>query len=591
MTASEGSTTPRSRRWNAPLAVIMRRNGSLFPAVVVLGFVSAVLEGLGIGILIPLLSVLLGQDLPAATPDAIRNIARFASQWDQASRATVLGSLILSIFLLKALIQAANLALQARLLEKLVHATRSAVGSKLLNVDYKFFVREDGARLLNVIYSDVWNLTNLINSMIILVSSAVAAMVIAGLLLLLDWRLTLIIAGCFLVGIFFFRHFRASLSDLSARAKAVSLALDANLQTIVYSQRTIRLFGQERREEDRFRQNSERYGAISERTSRYRSFAFPLIELAMVSLSLVVFFIGYRIGLSVAFMTAYLILLSRGQPYVKHLGDALLSAARYDASRREVDWLLTIPDAVCEPGSNHADFGQILKFDRVSYAYPNDGVALRDASFTLQPGKVTALIGPSGSGKSTVINLITRLVDPDRGEITLGELPIGRVAVEEWRKKVVVAGQDTDLIDGTIAENIAYGRPDATAEEIETVARLADAERFIAELPGGYAARVGRGGLRLSGGQRQRIGLARALLVRPELLILDEATNAVDGPSEEIILELLMSHARFRSVLIISHRPSTLARCEEGIVLDAGSVVAAGPIAQLDYHARQMGGS
>jgi subfamily B ATP-binding cassette protein MsbA len=275
------------------------------------------------------------------------------------------------------------------------------------------------------------------------------------------------------------------------------------------------------------------------------------------------------------------VLLSRAQPHIKTLGDVRLNTAEITASAQEVNWLLAIEEPAILPRAAEdaqPDFSQPILFDAVSYTYPNEGTGIREATFALHPGIATALIGPSGAGKTTIVNLLTRLTEPESGSISLGDRAIADFPMADWRPRIAVAGQDAELIDGTVAENIAYGRPDASRDEIELVARVADADRFIAGLPEGYATRVGRGGLSLSGGQRQRIGLARALLMRPDLLILDEATNAVDGLSERAIMDLLAGHSHFRTALVISHRESTLANCEDAIVLDGGRVVRTGPM-------------
>jgi subfamily B ATP-binding cassette protein MsbA len=216
-------------------------------------------------------------------------------------------------------------------------------------------------------------------------------------------------------------------------------------------------------------------------------------------------------------------------------------------------------------------------------------LALDGVTLTIEPGTATALIGESGAGKTTLINLLCRLLEPQSGEIRVGADPITSFDADSWRKRIALAGQDSELVSGTVAENIAYGRPEATLDEIEAVARAAGAARFIAALPHGYETLVGPQGLNLSGGQRQRIGVARALLVNPDLLILDEAVSAVDALSDLEIVKLAKEHRYFRTLLIISHRKTTIAACERGIVLHNGKVVEAGPLDQLAYF-RTMAG-
>jgi subfamily B ATP-binding cassette protein MsbA len=181
------------------------------------------------------------------------------------------------------------------------------------------------------------------------------------------------------------------------------------------------------------------------------------------------------------------------------------------------------------------------------------------------------------------VNLICRLLEPSAGRITLDGRDVTEIDPRSWLAHVALAGQDIDLIDASISANIAYGVPDASFERIQQAAQQADADRFIQTLPEGYETTVGSRGLSLSSGQRQRIGIARALLRDPELLILDEATNAVDGISEAAIMTLIQRRAGHKLTIVISHRPSTIASCQDGLVLDRGRVVESGPLEGLSF--------
>jgi subfamily B ATP-binding cassette protein MsbA len=223
----------------------------------------------------------------------------------------------------------------------------------------------------------------------------------------------------------------------------------------------------------------------------------------------------------------------------------------------------------------------------VNFTYPNRaeaGPALCDLSFTIAKNVSTALIGRSGAGKTTIVNMLCRLLDPTSGRITVADVDLANIDPTTWRNRLGIAGQDIDLIEGSIADNIRYGVPDAPFEEIVHAARLADADSFIGELPNGYATRVGSRGLSLSAGQRQRIGLARALARKPEILILDEATNAVDGISEVAIMSLLRERSHDKTTIVVSHRQSTLACCEAGIVLEGGRVIESGALRSLAFY-------
>jgi subfamily B ATP-binding cassette protein MsbA len=197
---------------------------------------------------------------------------------------------------------------------------------------------------------------------------------------------------------------------------------------------------------------------------------------------------------------------------------------------------------------------------------------------------VIALLGRSGSGKSTIVNLICGLLVPDKGRIFVHSLDLSALDPHEWRQKIGLAGQDIDLVDGTIADNIAYGARSVSMEEIQAAAKLVDADRFIDQLPLKYETEVGSRGEKLSGGQRQRIGLARALIRRPALLVLDEATNSIDGLSEDEIIKVLDNRDYFGTAIVISHRRKTLGACDYGIVMEDGKVTAQGPLNALLYY-------
>ena len=194
---------------------------------------------------------------------------------------------------------------------------------------------------------------------------------------------------------------------------------------------------------------------------------------------------------------------------------------------------------------------------------------------------MTALVGPSGAGKSTVLSLLCRLADPDSGTIEIDGQPLSELDIVSWRKRFAVVTQDVFLFNTTIRDNIAYGKLDATNDQIERASRAAHAHDFIAMLPNGYETRVGDRGVRLSGGQRQRIALARAFVHDPDLLILDEATNALDAMSESMVRDAIARSGRERTVIVVAHRLSSIERADKVIVFDGGSVVESGTPAQL----------
>ena len=219
---------------------------------------------------------------------------------------------------------------------------------------------------------------------------------------------------------------------------------------------------------------------------------------------------------------------------------------------------------------------EAVELRHVGFAY-NEGVpVLKDINLNVSRGTTVALVGASGSGKSTIADLICRFYDPQEGEIRLGGVPLRSLSLDELRGRIGVVAQDTLLFNDTVAANIAFGRPDATREEIETAARAAQAHDFIAAMPEGYDTNLGEGGSLLSGGQRQRISIARALLREPELLILDEATSALDTENERLLQQTLDEVLRGRTAIVIAHRLSTVRNADCIVVLDHGTIVEQG---------------
>ena len=222
-----------------------------------------------------------------------------------------------------------------------------------------------------------------------------------------------------------------------------------------------------------------------------------------------------------------------------------------------------------------------LSFDQVSFGYSGKRQILHGVSFEVPPGRKVAVVGPSGSGKSTLARLLFRFYDPDQGAVRIGGHDIRGISQDSLRRLIGVVPQDTVLFNDSLRYNLAYGRPEATQEEIEQVVRLAHLDGFIAQLPEGYDTRVGERGLKLSGGEKQRVAIARALLKNPAILIFDEATSSLDSGSEQAILSAIREVAARRTALVIAHRLSTITDADEILLLEHGRIAERGSHAQL----------
>ena len=256
------------------------------------------------------------------------------------------------------------------------------------------------------------------------------------------------------------------------------------------------------------------------------------------------------------------------------------------AAERLIELLNThslIEDPGTRPTPDSARGRPELQLDRVTFAYPTrpGQAALQDFSLPIEAGKSLALVGPSGAGKSTVFELLQRFYDPQQGRVLLNGLDIRELGLQQLRGHIALVPQQPALFTGDVRYNIAYGRPEATEEEIVAAARAAHADEFIERLPEGYGSHLGEQGVRLSGGQRQRLALARAILNDPEILLLDEATSALDTQSEHQVQQALQELMKNRTTVIIAHRLSTILHADRIAVLDQGQLVASGTHTEL----------
>jgi ABC-type multidrug transport system fused ATPase/permease subunit len=574
---------PTPWRADGPLWGVARRYLWTLPIAAVLAFLSSLLEGAGVSLLIPLFGTLMGASAAPATGPAAA-LFHLADGLAPERRLTLIALAILALVVVKCVVQAGLGAFVARIDARAGHDVRTALSRRVLGARYPFFLQEDPARLFNILSVESWRASDSIRIGFGIVQNLVGAVVFAILLIVLHWRLALVVAvGILLIRLVQMRFVRAA-ERIGARLTDSNARLGEHMWRSINGMRAIRLFGQEDQEHRYLVEASEAARRASFSLGALSSGVGASLEAAHAALFVAVLIGATAAGVPTPVLLAFLVLLYRAQPFVRAVSHARVELAGVDAAVKEVEWLLDTPSASPSPkGDRRLDRldGPIV-FEEVSFHFAGErqGLpALKHVSFTIEPGRTTALVGPSGSGKSTVINLICRLLEPTEGRITVAGVPLSELDPAAWRAHIGIAGQDVDLLDGTIADNVRFGDLAASDEAIAEAARLAQIDAFIESLPGGYDTDVGALGLRLSGGQRQRIGIARALGRRTSLLILDEATSAVDGLSESAILALLKDLPWENTKLLVSHRASALSSCDHIVRLGRGGVLAAGPLA------------
>jgi ATP-binding cassette subfamily B protein len=345
--------------------------------------------------------------------------------------------------------------------------------------------------------------------------------------------------------------------------------------------RVVKAFAQERREAERFRTANHHNLIVNDRINKVWSLFTPTVSLLTEIGLLVVWGFGIWLvsenDITVGVLTAFIAYISRFYTRLDSMSRIVSVTQKAAAGSKRIFDILDHVSSVPEP-TNPVHLNTVkggIEMRGIGFRYGNRAV-IRDMSLTIAPGEMVGLVGHSGSGKSTLVNLICRFYDVAEGAILIDGVDIRALPVSEYRSNIGLVLQEPFLFFGTIAENIAYGRPDATREEIIAAARAAHAHDFILRLPQGYDSLVGERGQALSGGERQRISIARALLIDPRILILDEATSSVDSTTEQEIQKALDNLVQGRTTIAIAHRLSTLRKADRLVVMDRGQVVEVG---------------
>jgi ATP-binding cassette, subfamily B, bacterial len=377
-------------------------------------------------------------------------------------------------------------------------------------------------------------------------------------------------------GAFWFQK-RAQTRYDAVRARAGSLG--AKLTTNLQGLATIRAFGAEERETQALSDESLAYVTANRAAIRISSAFIPIIRMAILSGFLATFLIGGWMTLNgqmevgayglLVFLTQRLLWPMTGLAEVVDLYERAM------ASTRRILRLLNQP--VADNGGTHdAAVSGRLTLDRVTFKYETSAGGVRGIDLDIPAGHTVALVGPTGGGKSTLIKLLGRFLDPQQGGVALDGVPLEDWSARALRRSMAWVPQEVTLFAGSVADNIAYGRPDTDRDRVVAAARLAEAEHFILSLPDGYDTSIGEYGQKLSGGQRQRLALARALLVDPKILILDEATSAVDNETEAAIQRSLARMRGERTVILVAHRLSTVVHADRIHVMEDGRITQSG---------------
>jgi len=551
------------------------------PAIILLGIVSAVLEGFGLVLFIPLLQSL---GAPAAEGGPLGVFEKLRNHVPAAYLTAVLvGVLCLSI-VLKNAVNTLNTWLTRKVDGLVAHGLRIKIFDQALSscIDYRAGMRRSD--IATTLSNNSWKVSQGVALIYRFVISSLTFVVFSVLMIVISPVLTLV-ALLFLAVVATVIRFSTRKADATGQAVvAENKQFGMRMWESIESLQLIRAFGREEFEKDRFRQSSDQLRKRLLTLDLLWALPTPISEIAITSLIGALILAAHSTGIGIAALAAFLSLLYRMQGPVRELMQSKVSIDGLAGAIDDVRHLLEVSAApFLVDGANHAAaLTQGISLKNVWFRYgEGEPWALEDVSFDIPAGKTTAIVGESGAGKSTLLSLLFRFQDPTRGMLTADGASLTGLRIATWRSQLAVMSQDVQLFNTTIAENIGYGRPGATPDDIAKAATIARADAFIEGLPDGYDTIVGERGLRLSGGQRQRIALARTILRNPDLLLLDEATNALDVESEQAFQLALEQFSHRRTVVVIAHRLSTIKDADQIIVLSKGRVIEAGPPAEL----------
>lgn len=482
----------------------------------------------------------------------------------------------------------------------IVRDVRNQMYAKILALPIGFFTNERKGDVIARISGDVQEIqTSVMSSLDMLFRNPVTIIVCLTMMIVVSWKLTIFVFILLPIAGYVMGTVGKKLKRKSLKAQQMWGIILATVEETLSGLRIVKAFNAEREMDTRFRSETQSYFKMQQGIERRNSLAHPMSELlGTTAISIILWFGGSlilsgRSGMDAAAFIYYMVIFYSIINPAKDLSKGIYAIQKGMASLTRVDKILDAENNIRDPRTPAQlpilDKGSV-ELKNVNFSYVPNVNVLQNINLKVEPGKTLALVGQSGSGKSTIADLIPRFWDTDSGEVLVNGVDVKKLPIHQLRSLMGSVSQEAILFNDTFFNNIAFGSPDATRQQVEEAARIANAHDFIMATPEGYDTNIGDRGSKLSGGQRQRISIARAILKNPPILILDEATSALDTENERLVQEALERLMANRTTIVIAHRLSTIVNADEICVVHEGKIVERGTHAQLlelnGYYAR-----
>ncbi len=472
--------------------------------------------------------------------------------------------------------------------QSVVRDIRNKIFAHIQDLSMNYFSHQKTGDLMSRVTSDVAQVAQIFSARFAgAVLEGSQLIVYIGVIFLVQWKLAISSVLVLSLLIFPVTFFGRKIRKSAKRSQEKIAGMNSILHETISGIRIVKAFSMEGYENEKFRNENQKFFKMMIKVVRRSAILSPITQMAGIILAIfILYYLAREVikgQLTMGFLMLFIgALLSCLRP-VKLLTRLSASWQKAGGSLERIFQLFDVQPDVKE-SENPVPLKEVngqVEFKKVSFAYRKDEAVLKNVSFEAGIGEIVAIVGPSGSGKTTLLNLLLRFYDPDTGKIVIDGIDIKDISFKDLRSLIGVVTQETILFNDTVRNNIAYGRIDATDEDVINAAKLANAHHFIEQLPLKYDSIIGERGTKLSGGQKQRLSIARAVLKDPEILILDEATSALDTESERLVQQAMDNLMKDRTVFVVAHRLSTIQHADRIVVLENGEVVQSGHHGEL----------